>query len=192
MNFKQPKTFTLIEMLIVIVIIGILAAALVPRLQAIQGRARDSQRKIDLRNLVTAAQIYKVDTNKFPRAGTCGASDTSYDASECFIFSIASPTTFLIQLSGYMTKVPLDPINDSLDGSGPEPWASEPTYGYAYGHVLSGASTFSIISKLENPSDPDRCEVKSYPFPAGYCNVGSYPVHKRFYIVTRFSISSPF
>ena len=30
------KTFTLIEMLIVIVIIGILAAALVPRLQAVQ------------------------------------------------------------------------------------------------------------------------------------------------------------
>ena len=33
--FKQ-RTFTLIEMLIVIVIIGILAAALVPRLQSIQ------------------------------------------------------------------------------------------------------------------------------------------------------------
>lgn len=30
------KSFTLIEMLIVIVIIGILAAALVPRLQAVQ------------------------------------------------------------------------------------------------------------------------------------------------------------
>ena len=36
MNKQLHNAFTLIEMLIVIVIIGILAAALVPRLQAIQ------------------------------------------------------------------------------------------------------------------------------------------------------------
>ena len=36
MKYTKRKTFTLIEMLIVIVIIGILAAALIPRLQSIQ------------------------------------------------------------------------------------------------------------------------------------------------------------
>lgn len=46
------KTFTLIEMLIVIVIIGILAAALVPRLQSVQSRARDTKRKADLHAIV--------------------------------------------------------------------------------------------------------------------------------------------
>ena len=44
----RRKTFTLIEMLIVVVIIGILAAALIPRLQGVQGRARDVQRKTGL------------------------------------------------------------------------------------------------------------------------------------------------
>lgn len=62
----KNKTFTLIEMLIVIVIIGILAAALVPRLQSVQGRARDTKRKVDLRNIATALEVYRIDNNAYP------------------------------------------------------------------------------------------------------------------------------
>ena len=57
----SKKTFTLIEMLIVIVIIGILAAALVPRLQSVQARARDTKRKADIRTIYNANEVYKLD-----------------------------------------------------------------------------------------------------------------------------------
>ncbi|MEI7477589.1 MAG: prepilin-type N-terminal cleavage/methylation domain-containing protein [bacterium] len=60
MKSKQ-KSFTLIEMLIVVVIIGILAAALIPRLQSVQARARDTKRKADLHQIGTALAIYKED-----------------------------------------------------------------------------------------------------------------------------------
>ena len=66
MIHKRKYSFTLIEMLIVIVIIGILAAALVPRLQSVQSRARDTKRKTDLSQIVTAMEIYRVDNGKYP------------------------------------------------------------------------------------------------------------------------------
>lgn len=53
-------------MLIVIVIIGILAAALIPQLTGIQGRARDTGRKADMNNVAGALQSYQLDMNQYP------------------------------------------------------------------------------------------------------------------------------
>ena len=50
-------------MLIVIVIIGILAAALIPRLTGIQARARDTARGADINQLSTAVSMYSLDNN---------------------------------------------------------------------------------------------------------------------------------
>jgi len=55
-------------MLIVIVIIGILTAALVPRLQDVQGRARDTKRKADFLQMENALRIYHIDNSKYPTA----------------------------------------------------------------------------------------------------------------------------
>ena len=66
---KRSFAFTLIEMLIVIVIIGILAAALVPRLQDVQSRARDTKRKADIAQITNAILIYNTDNGgKYPQA----------------------------------------------------------------------------------------------------------------------------
>ena len=63
---KIKKWFTLIEMLIVIVIIGILAAALIPRLASARGRANDVARKADLQQLANALVAYQMDHGFFP------------------------------------------------------------------------------------------------------------------------------
>ncbi|MEI6673136.1 MAG: prepilin-type N-terminal cleavage/methylation domain-containing protein [bacterium] len=67
---STKKGFTLIEMLIVIVIIGILAAALIPRLSSARGRANDVARKADLAQVATALVSYQIDRGQFP---TCTA-----------------------------------------------------------------------------------------------------------------------
>ena len=68
-NFK--KGFTLVEMLIVVVIIGILSAALLPRLQGAQSAARDSARKSDLSQLGSAILSYYNNRGEYPWPKTC-------------------------------------------------------------------------------------------------------------------------
>lgn len=63
---KKLKAFTLIEMLIVIVIIGILAAALIPRLSKARGRANDTARKADLSQIAAALVSAQIDKGSFP------------------------------------------------------------------------------------------------------------------------------
>jgi prepilin-type N-terminal cleavage/methylation domain-containing protein len=55
---RHRSGFTLIEMLIVVVVIGILSAIAIPKFQNMKGRARAAALKSDLRNLVTAQEEY--------------------------------------------------------------------------------------------------------------------------------------
>jgi type II secretory pathway pseudopilin PulG len=57
-------------MLIVIVIIGILAAALIPRLLNARGRANDTARKADLQQTATVLVAYQIDHSAFPLCST--------------------------------------------------------------------------------------------------------------------------
>ncbi|MEI7919666.1 MAG: prepilin-type N-terminal cleavage/methylation domain-containing protein [bacterium] len=58
---NKKKAFTLIEMLIVIVIIGILAAAIFPKLSNARGRANDVARKAGLSQVAAALVAYQID-----------------------------------------------------------------------------------------------------------------------------------
>ena len=66
MKKNTIKAFTLVEMLIVIVIIGILIAALMPRMQAAQWRARDVARKTALSQVQSAIVVWQWDNWKWP------------------------------------------------------------------------------------------------------------------------------
>ena len=68
MNGK--KAFTLIELLIVVAIIGILAAIAVPNFLSAQTRAKVSRSFADMRALKLACASYYIDNNKFPDAST--------------------------------------------------------------------------------------------------------------------------
>lgn len=64
-SHKAPG-FTLIEILVVVVILGILAAIVVPRVMERPGEARVTRAKQDIQGIVTALSLYKLDNYAYP------------------------------------------------------------------------------------------------------------------------------
>lgn len=88
------KGFTLIELLIVIAIVGALATLVTANFLGVRNRARDAQRKSDLKQMQLAFEAYRADRGTYPAAPlpACGSALT------------VSGTT-------YMQKIPCDPLN---------------------------------------------------------------------------------
>lgn len=66
---KLTKRFTLIEILVVIAIIGILAAIIYPALMAVQNNSRRTKTETILTGVTTAIKVYKGDNDQLPRVG---------------------------------------------------------------------------------------------------------------------------
>lgn len=67
---KRDQGFTIVELLIVIVVIGILAALVIVQFTNVQQRARDSERKSDIRALQSKVAEYYALNGYYPTALT--------------------------------------------------------------------------------------------------------------------------
>lgn len=63
---RRPAGFTLIEVMVVVVILGILAAIVVPRIMDRPNEARIVKAKQDLRVLESALNLYRLDNFVYP------------------------------------------------------------------------------------------------------------------------------
>lgn len=70
---KDERGFTLIELMIVIAIIGILAAIAIPQFSAYRKRSYNSSAQSDVRNIATAQEAYYVDNSTYANGSLTGA-----------------------------------------------------------------------------------------------------------------------
>lgn len=65
-KLKNNKGFTIVELLIVIIIIGILAALVLNSFRGVQERARDTKRKTDINAQQSQLEVYYADKGGYP------------------------------------------------------------------------------------------------------------------------------
>lgn len=66
---RRDAGFSLIEMLVVVIIIGVLAAIAIPSYLSQRDRAKGAGQKADARSLATQMETYYVDERRYPSAG---------------------------------------------------------------------------------------------------------------------------
>ena len=88
---KTKQTgFTIVELLIVIVVIGILAAITIVAYTGVQGGARDAERKSDIAAAQKALEMYFVNNGSYPKQGsatTASMQSMAFVTSEAFELS---------------------------------------------------------------------------------------------------------
>ncbi|HEX8849170.1 MAG TPA: prepilin-type N-terminal cleavage/methylation domain-containing protein [Gemmatimonadaceae bacterium] len=62
---RRRAAFTLVELLVVVVVIGILAAMAIPKFKNTKGKANAAALRTDLRNLATAEESYFYTNNHY-------------------------------------------------------------------------------------------------------------------------------
>ncbi len=125
---RENRGFTLIELLLVLAIIGVLTSFLLVNFIGAKARARDAQRKSDMRQLQAAFELYRADQGIYPASPlpACGPSSPGL---------VNNGTT-------YIQKIPCDPLN---------------TGQYSYTYTQTGAgSGYTLIACLENVNDSQK------------------------------------
>jgi len=65
-ELKHQRGFTLIELMVVIVILGILAGLIVPRIMGRPEEARRMKARVQMESMETALKLYKLDNGSYP------------------------------------------------------------------------------------------------------------------------------
>jgi general secretion pathway protein G len=63
---NENQGFTLIELMVVIIILGVLAMWVAPKIMDRPGEARQMKVRLDIQNLETALKLYKLDNGSYP------------------------------------------------------------------------------------------------------------------------------
>jgi len=136
----EQSGFTLIEIMVVVVIIGILATLIVPRIMSRPDEARIVAAKQDIGALAQALKLYRLDNHVYP------TTDQGLNA------LVVKPTTAPIPANwkngGYIDRLPKDP------------WGNE--YRYLSPGVRAEIDVFSIGADREPGGEGTSADIGNW------------------------------
>ena len=100
-RLARREGFTLIEIMVVIVILGLLAAVVVPKLVGRTEEAKRTQARVQMKNIEQALELFKLDNGFYP------------ETEQGIAALVTAPATGRIpknfRQGGYLDRVPEDP-----------------------------------------------------------------------------------
>lgn len=145
----RKKGFTLVELLVVMAILGILAAITLANFTTSQAKGRDAQRKSDLRQISNALEAYYTDHGSYPvgvagKIMACGCATQNPCVYRACSWGGTSNREFLDgNNTVYMKEIPNDPVSPRQ-----------------YYYVSTDGKSYGLYSSFENPNDVD-CLIKA-------------------------------
>jgi general secretion pathway protein G len=101
MQQRRQRGFTLVEIMVVVVIIGILGMLVVPKLLGRTGEARVTAARTDISTLMQALKLYKLDNQRYP---------TTEQGLQALVQKpTTGPAANGWKEGGYVEKLPKDP-----------------------------------------------------------------------------------
>lgn len=172
---NKQAGFTIVELLIVIVVIGILAAITIVAFNGIQTRARDSERKSELRSVEKSLELYYADNGSYPDTVGIGAPSGCISMQHWNCWGAGTSTGRLVA-EKYMSAAPQDPsIKDSGACTFPNTYQSR-MYGYFVNATRQGYRLVTYMEGLST-SDPNYFDGSSN---IGCANFANYVINKNF------------
>ena len=139
---KTQKVFTLIEMMVVIVIMGVLASLIVPKIMGRPDEARGVAAKQDIASVLQALKLYKLDNQRYP------TSEQGLIALVKKPSSTPVPTNW--KSSGYLDKLPIDPWGNPYQYLFPGVHGELDVFSYGADGIAGGEGSDADIGSWAN------------------------------------------